>query len=472
MSSADRYDYHWPPNNLATDPSWRLEETERYFLREMPEDSAQVAKDSRWPAMFPSAISFVTTGDGNDTALEKVVGATIVNRFPYVIALSFCRDSLSARHHPRRTFTRLLERTGSAAVQFLPPGSTITAAADAIASIPERSTGQRIAHSGLGARPAVTNHAPVFRAAYLAYEATLAQPRRDFDGQAIYDRPWIDVGSHRIYFLEINAIQLRTDLAAGRTHIRWHSLPEWRPRLDRHQPRPAPPPASDTGRYTKGYTPDYVFPSPGTVAFEADTYAHGMAVRFLPPLPEDQVEVDNDRARWPCFFPSSMGMITTWERNGVPNLMPCGSTSVVSRHPLIIAPCVSYAAINQRYAPRASLEAIRRTGHFGCGVPYDDPAIVGAINCAGNRSIADDPDKIAHSGLAAEPAEGAPILTALPLHFDCQVTGEIRLGTHIMFLGQVQRIRVRCDVTRDRPVRWRPWADVTAAAAPAVAMCH
>jgi hypothetical protein len=36
--------------------------------------------------------------------LEKVVGATIVNRFPYVFALSLCRQPLSPRHYVRRAF--------------------------------------------------------------------------------------------------------------------------------------------------------------------------------------------------------------------------------------------------------------------------------------------------------------------------------------------------------------------------------
>jgi flavin reductase (DIM6/NTAB) family NADH-FMN oxidoreductase RutF len=38
--------------------------------------------------------------------------------------------------------------------------------------------------------------------------------------------------------------------------------------------------------------------------------------------------------------------------------------------------------------------------------------------------------------------------------------GEVRLGTHIMFLGEVRRIRVRADVTPNNPMEWCPWADV------------
>jgi flavin reductase (DIM6/NTAB) family NADH-FMN oxidoreductase RutF len=217
----------------------------------------------------------------------------------------------------------------------------------------------------------------------------------------------------------------------------------------------------DDGAYKKTYRPEYAFPSSGTTSFAADAFEHGMAIKHLAPLPEDQVEVDNDRARWPCFFPSSCGMITTWAAPGVPNVMPCGSTTIVSRHPLILAPCVSYARINVRYAPRASLETIERTGRFGCGVPFLDDNVVNAIRLSGNLSISSDDRKLARTGLAVEPGTtGSPVLTALPVHFDCRVVDQVRLGTHIMFFGEVVSIRVRADVTPENPLEWCPWADV------------
>jgi flavin reductase (DIM6/NTAB) family NADH-FMN oxidoreductase RutF len=295
----------------------------------------------------------------------------------------------------------------------------------------------------------------------MVYEARLARPGTDFNGQAIYAEPWMDVGSHRIYFLEINAIQLRQDVVEGASQIRWHSLPDWRATFETPRPpRGKRPVDVIAGRYLKRFTSHYVFPSSGTVAFKADRFEHRMAVKILPPTPKAQVELDNDRARWPCFFPSSLGMITTWADVGVPNVMPCGSTLVVSRQPLVVAPCISYMNINDRYAARASLKAIRRTGRFGCGVPWDRPEIVEAIGYTGNFSIKDDPHKVANAGLDVRPAEGAPILSALPVHFECEVAGEVSLGTHVMFLGEVRRIRVRSDVTPENPIKWCPWAAV------------
>lgn len=474
------------------------------FERVLPESEGDIRHDSRWPAFFPSAMGFVSTGDGTSTALEKVVGAAIVNRFPYVMAVSFCREDLSERHYARQRFTAMLESSGHAAIQFLaPPGLDQVLAA--CISPPEQMSETRVEHTGLGTRPGMTHCAPVFEDAYLVYEGHLARPARDFSGDSIYSSPWVDVGSHRVYFLEIRAIQLRKDIAEGASQIRWQSLPDWRAEASKprgHEGKPgrdegtkgrragqfvldskptlrvaerssggeAAPGVKDNPQsaigYVKPYTPHYSFPSPNTVAFAHDFVDCGMAVKLLAPHVTDQVERDNERARWPCFFPSSVGMITSWTKDGIPNLMPCGSTSVVSRRPFVIAPCVSYAAINDRYAPHATLDSIRTTGCFGCGVPFVDDAVVRAIQYAGNVTIGHDPEKIRHAGLECVADEVAPILPALPIHFDCRVIGEVRLGTHIMFLGEVGRILVRSDVRPENPLHWRPWPTLAIAAEP------
>jgi flavin reductase (DIM6/NTAB) family NADH-FMN oxidoreductase RutF len=445
--------YTWPHADAPL-TGWTRDDT--FLVRTLPETPHELARDSRWPGFFPAPLCLVTTRCGQQTALEKVVGASIVNRFPYVVALSFCRTDLSARHHARRTFMQMLEDEGQATLQFLPPGPERDQCLQTILHSPERTTTQRLAEIGLPTRASATNNAPVFEHAYMAYEARLVRPTNDFDGVPIYQQSWVDCGSHRVYFLEINAIQLRDDLASGANQLHWRSLPDWTPTLPS---RTRPMPTAGTARYQKGFTADYAFPSRNTIAFEADEFAHGMAVKHLPPLPADQVEIDNDRARWPCFFPSSVGMITCTTPDGGVNVMPCGSTTIVSRAPLTVALAVSYAAINARYAPRATLGMIRAAGRFGCGVPYRHPAILDAIRYAGNHSYADDPAKVAHSGLTVDRVAPTPRLRELPVHFDCRVVREIRLGTHILFLGEVERVSARRDVLQT-PLQWCPWADV------------
>lgn len=457
------FSYQWPYAELGGALGWRDEGDGLFRRRDLPETAEQLAADSRWPAFFPSPICLVTTTDGKETGFEKVVGPSIVNRFPYIAALSFCRETLSERHHVRGRFAELLEAGGTVAIQFMAQGEDLTRAMDVITGTPEDRTGERLDRAGLSTRPGQTVDAPVLDEAYLVYEGKLVEPGRDFSGDPIYPEPWADVGSHRIYFIEITAIQLRRDIAEGKSRIHWRGLPDWSTDPALPAPGGVRPKAGMAEHYQKGYTPLYSFPAANTVAFESDETAHGMAIKHLAPLPEDQVEVDNDRARWPCFFPSPTGMITAWSEDGRANLMPCGSTTVVSRHPLIIAPCVSYSRINERYAPRASLDMIRRAGSFGCGVAYIDDALTEAIRYSGTTSFSADREKIAHAGLHASARERAPQITDLPIHFECELIGEIRLGTHIMFLGEVKSILARKDLTRNNPMTWCPWADVGAA---------
>jgi flavin reductase (DIM6/NTAB) family NADH-FMN oxidoreductase RutF len=457
---AQDFSYKWPYSALDPASGWHANEAGTCLQRDLPETAEQLAADSRWPAFFPSPICFVTTTDGNEVGFEKVVGPSIVNRFPYIAALSFCRETLSDRHHVRGRFAELLEAGGSVAIQFLPQGNQLAMAMKVIAETPEDKTSERLKLAGLGTRPGQTVEAPVLNDAYLVYEGKLVEQGKDFFGDTIYEKAWADVGSHRVYFMEITAIQLRDDIAEGKSQIHWQGLPEWSPDPSLPTPGGVTPKSGLAEHYQKGYTPRYKFPAANTVAFEPDDTGHGMAIKHLGPLPEDQVEANNDRARWPCFFPSPTGMITAWADEGQANLMPCGSTTIISRHPLIIAPCVSYSAINERYAPRASLEIIRKAGSFGCGVAYINDEMTKAIRYSGTTSFANDPEKIANSGLHTSRRPLAPQLDDLPIHFECDLVGEIRMGTHIMFLGEVKSILVRGDLSVDNPMSWCPWADI------------
>src|SRR5436190_22480362 len=102
--SLKSYLYRWPTENLTESSVWRASAIPGFIERPMPEPEEALKRESRWPAMFPSAICLVTTGDAEVCAIEKVVGPCIVNRFPFVMSLSFCRRSLSQRHYARRRF--------------------------------------------------------------------------------------------------------------------------------------------------------------------------------------------------------------------------------------------------------------------------------------------------------------------------------------------------------------------------------
>jgi len=452
-----KFRYTWPFRGAFDAPAWKNTCDDTHRTRAMPESREELERDSRWPAFFPSPICITSTSHGGVSHVEKVVGASIVNRFPYVVALSYCRKPLSSRHYVRRTFMDALEASGRVALQFLMPGEPLSALMSAIANVPEDRPVERFTAADL----ATHESPPIFDDAYLVYQCRLAKPGRDFDGAPIYDEPWIDVGSHRIYFLEIESIALKDDIASGYAPLHWRSLPVWR-----GAPRRRPDPGSaakreealSRGAFVKAYQPDYVFPSAGTIAFAADEHRGGFAIKHLPPLPEDQVEVDNDRARWPCFFPSSVGLITVEDGHGRIGGMACGSTTILSRHPLTVAICVSYARINERYARRASLDLLERANRFGCGVPYYDPVVLEAIRYLGNISRPSDPGKVENCGLTALRMGNTIGFAELPVHYDCRIVERRRLGTHILILGEVENVFVHRDVTPDCALEWCPWA--------------
>ena len=461
----DRADmlYRWPPEDAFDAQAWQVSTDQRWLTRSLPESEAELAVDSRWPALFPSAMCLVTASDGKTAVLEKVVGASIVNRFPYVLALSFCRQPLSERHYQRSTFMHIAESAGRVAVQFVMPGAELRRALEAIATVPEDCMAERLAKASDTYRSALRSPAPVLDSAYLVYEGRLVRPGHGISGEPINPLPWTDCGSHRIYYFEIETISLREDIATGRAPLHWRSLPSWRglasdgSLTDLESVRARRESIACMG-YTKLYRPDYTFPSADTVAFPGTPADDGFWVLDLPPLAENQVEIDNDRARWPCFFPSSLGIITVETPDGTRGAFPCGSTAMVARNPLTVGIAVCYANVNVRYAPRASLDLIRTAGRFGCGVPIYRQDVIEAIGYLGNISLRNDPDKVRHSGFSPVTLGNSFGFAELPVHFDCRVVEEIRLGTHSLFLGQVERVFVRRGVTSASPLEWCPWA--------------
>ena len=456
-----RYLFRWPAQNLSEDQGWKPGPQGQRLERPMPETDDEVAADSRWPAFFPSAISIVTTTDGNRTSMERVVGANIVNRFPFIAAFSICREALSKRHYRRDVFTEILESGDAVTLQFVDPGDKLDQILEAISNTDDHSAEDRIAAAGLPVRPCETNAAPVFSDAYLAYEGRMVRPAKNLDGATVLPDPWIDVGSHRLYFVEITGIQLREDIAKADTQINWRSLPKWTPQIPEEKRTSASQLDDGTGKYIKPFTPDYKFPARNTVSFEYDEVVNGMAFKRLPPTAADQLEKDNFRSGYPCFFPSSVGMITSQAPGGVADLMPCGSTLVISRHPMIIGVCVTSSAVNERTRPRASLDFIRRSGGFGCGVPFIADHVLEAIRYTGNTSYNEDPKKVANAGVKTAPGRTAPCLADLPIHFDCKLVGEHGLGTHTLLLGEVTSVSVRAEVSVDNPLEWLPWAHLS-----------
>lgn len=462
-NTLDSNKYRWPQENFFK-PTWQSVTHTNFKMLELAEDLDGLLEDSRWPAFFPSSICIVTTKFGKKFGVEKVVGASIVNRFPYIVALSFCNRTLSSRHYARHYFINLLEHSKSVAIQFLFPNINLHKIIDCIEKTPPEHRYEYILDQKIPMELGVEEQNPIFSDSFLIYEASLKKTTVALDGNPIFENYFKDIGSHRIYFLEINRIHLNKDISDKNKKIYWKSLPTWTPLQTKNNYEEEKLIIRNQNlkklKYVKQYNPHYFFPSLDTINFNHNEIRGARVINSLPPVAAEQIEVDNDKARWPCFFPSSLGIITLFDLEGRVSAMPCGSTTIVSRFPLVISICVSYSRINERYAPRKTLDFLFKQDYFGCGVPYIDQEILEAINYLGNISYREDNDKFYNSGLTAINIGNTPLIEQLPIHFDCKIINKIPLGTHIMFFGEVKNIFLRNDVTFTNPFVWNPYTNV------------
>jgi flavin reductase (DIM6/NTAB) family NADH-FMN oxidoreductase RutF len=125
------------------------------------------------------------------------------------------------------------------------------------------------------------------------------------------------------------------------------------------------------------------------------------------------------------------------------------------RHPLTMTICVSCACINQRYAPRASLELFEGADCFGCGVPVYRHEVLEAIGYLGNVSRRLDPDKVACCGLTPRELGSTVGFDEVPVHYSCRIVHRMRLGTHMMVFGEVDEVLVRPEVASETPLVMR-----------------
>src|SRR5262249_44737693 len=84
--------------------------------------------------------------------------------------------------------------------------------------------------------------------------------------------------------------------------------------------------------------------------------------------------------------------------------------------------------------------------------------VLSAITYLGNVSHRNDSAKVANCGLTMRELGGTVGFAELPVHYDCRIVARVPLGTHCMFLGKVENVLVRADLTPENPLEGRPWA--------------
>ncbi len=124
------------------------------------------------------------------------------------------------------------------------------------------------------------------------------------------------------------------------------------------------------------------------------------------------------------------------------NLITVAWAGTVNSEP----PMVSISVMKKRY----SHDLIARSGEFV--INLTDEKMLWAADFCGVRS-GRELDKAAAAGLTYRPAEKmmyAPAVEGTPLSLSCRVTRTMEMGSHDLFLAEVEAVQVRADLMDDK----------------------
>ena len=144
-----------------------------------------------------------------------------------------------------------------------------------------------------------------------------------------------------------------------------------------------------------------------------------------------------DRQIWKpgnMLYPLPVVLVTCSDGKGNSNIFTVAWTGTVCSDP----PMVSISVRPQRY----SHSLIHDTGEFV--INLTTRRLVFATDYCGVRS-GRDVDKFREMKLTALPAQkvGAPLIGESPVNIECRVSQVIRLGSHDMFLANVEAVHVQ-----------------------------
>lgn len=127
-------------------------------------------------------------------------------------------------------------------------------------------------------------------------------------------------------------------------------------------------------------------------------------------------------------------MVSCGRKGETPNIVTIAWAGTVNSDP----PMCSVSVRPSRY----SYDIIRETGEFIINLCGEEN--LKALDYCGVKSGRDG-DKFAACGLTPLAVEGfsAPAIAECPAYLACRVKGEQELGSHTLFLGEIERVGVR-----------------------------
>lgn len=136
----------------------------------------------------------------------------------------------------------------------------------------------------------------------------------------------------------------------------------------------------------------------------------------------------------PIIFPMPAVLVGTYDDDGTPNAMTAAWAAACCHQP----PCVGVAVRESRLT-FANIVARRA---FTICVP--DTALAREVDYLGIVSGKREPDKLARLGLTTTPCPSvdAPLIEQCPVVTECRLHGQLAIGSHTWFVGEVVDVHV------------------------------
>ncbi len=143
----------------------------------------------------------------------------------------------------------------------------------------------------------------------------------------------------------------------------------------------------------------------------------------------------------PILFPMPAVLIGTYRDDGAANAMTAAWAAACCAKP----PCLGVAVRDSRL----TYETLRSRRAFTVCVP--PAALVREVDYLGIVSGKRAPDKLERAGLDSERGSevDAPALLGCPVVAECELRGELELGSHTWFAGEVKQVQVDRELLRE-----------------------
>lgn len=180
-------------------------------------DVDQSAYGGWWPSFFPTAISFLVTGDGTAHNVMTVSCVVVVNAYPFMLGMPIFTGAKSTHGTGPRFSLELLRSTPEYTVNLPYIDQKMTTNVMICGSLSGRDGIDKFEKSGFTTMPSRHVGPPIIAECPLNFECRV--------------HSMTTLGTHCWVIGEVQSVHLDERVANGRDHLIWRSLPD----LEREQ---------------------------------------------------------------------------------------------------------------------------------------------------------------------------------------------------------------------------------------------